>query len=298
VREPFPTLPYHIGCPVWASAGWVGKLFAEDAPRQDWLGQYAACFNTVEGNSTFYALPAPSVVRRWASETPDHFRFCLKFPRAISHDRQLVACHRETADFVRILELIAEHGRLGPSFLQLPPKFAGKQFFDLERYLRALPRDYPYAVEVRHWNWFDEGRHENRLNALLLELEIDRVLFDSRPLFAAPPADDAEDEAQRKKPRPPARSIALGPRPMVRLIGRNDIAAVDRWLQEWAPIVAGWIREGRTPYFFTHTPDDWFAPDLARRFHTFLTSQLPDLPSLPLWPAEVAHRSPKQGLLF
>lgn len=291
-------LPYHIGCPVWASAAWIGKLFAPDAPRGGWLSQYASAFNTVEGNSTFYGLPTSETVRRWAAETPAGFHFVLKFPRSISHDRQLVAAGEETRIFLDILHLLAKAGRLGPSMLQLPPKFAAKQFGDLERYLRSLPKEFPYAVEVRHWQWFDESRFEERLNLLLMDLGIDRVLFDSRPLFAFPPADDAEDKAQRQKPRSPPRRTVTGMRPVLRLIGRNDPDSVMPWIAQWAPVVALWINQGLSPYVITHAPDDRYAPDLARLFHAHLQRELPELGRLPPWPAETVAQQPKQALLF
>lgn len=290
--------PLYVGCPVWASAAWVGKLFTADAPRRDWLRQYSSAFNTVEGNSTFYALPTAAAVRRWAETARPGFRFVLKFPRVISHEKQLVDAEAETEAFLDVLQVLRAAERLGPTFLQLPPTFGAGQFPVLADYLRDLPRAWPWAVEVRHPDYFDGGPHEQALDQRLQALGIDRVLFDSRPLFAAPPSDAAEEEAQRRKPRPPLRRTVTGRRPLLRLIGRNDVAQVQPWCAEWAAVVAEWLAQGRTPYVFTHTPDDRFAPDLARLFHQELVRRVPDLPPLPAWPAEVAARAPQQRRLF
>jgi uncharacterized protein YecE (DUF72 family) len=127
---------FRLGCPVWAHAPWRGKFFTAEAARTDFLPQYASVFPTSEGNSTFYGLPAPTVVARWAAEAPDHFRFCLKFPRAITHDLQLVGAEAATTEF---LERVAPLGdRLGPFLLQLHASFGPGRLRDLERYLAGL----------------------------------------------------------------------------------------------------------------------------------------------------------------
>ena len=100
---------------------WVGRLFATGTKQTDFLARYAEVFNTVEGNTTFYALPAPEVVARWREQVPDTFRFCFKFPKAITHDKLLVDCRDEVATFLaRVAPL--QH-KLGTLFLQLPPRF-------------------------------------------------------------------------------------------------------------------------------------------------------------------------------
>ena len=61
---------------------------------------------------------------------------------------------------------------------------------------------------------------------------------------------------QQRKPRVPVRRTVTGRHPMLRLIGRNDLAAMQPWLDEWAATVGGWIGMGLEPFVFTHTPDD------------------------------------------
>ncbi|MGH7202227.1 MAG: DUF72 domain-containing protein [Planctomycetaceae bacterium] len=288
----------HLGCPVWASQAWRGSLYPSGAPRREWLGLYSRAFNTVEGNSTFYALPDGATVLRWAESTAAGFRFALKFPRAISHELRMIDAEEPTRQFLEILTILDDAERLGPSFLQLPPNFGPDQFGTLERYLRALPRRFPYAVEVRHLGYFDEGPEEQRLDALLRELSIDKVLLDSRPLFSDPPEDDTEKKAQRQKPQTPLRRTVTASHPFLRLIGRNDVDRVQPWIDEWAPIVAAWITAGQVPFLFMHTPNDFHAPELARRFHHALQQHVPALPDLPPWPGESEPPELKQGRLF
>ena len=291
------TKGFHLGCPVWACPDWVGALFSTK-DRKKWLGEYSSVFGTVEGNSTFYGLPAMDTVKRWADSSCDGFRFCLKFPKAISHDRRLIDAEVETGLFLDILKVLAEAERLGPSFLQLPPTFSVVEMDRLMSYLQTLPSEFPYAVEVRHEDFFDQGAKEKAFDEMLRELKIDRVLFDSRPLFSKTPSDEAEKASQAKKPRSPHRTTVTGSRPMLRLVGRNSVDDTMPWIEEWAIVIADWIKVGLTPYVFAHSPDEKFAPEFAARLHAQLQSHVSLLPDLPEWPGLKKDPVPKQLSLF
>lgn len=285
---------YYLGCPVWSNKAWVGELFAPNAKHGDFLTQYTSVFNTVEGNTTFYGMPTATTVARWKDDAPDTFHFCFKFPKAITHDKKLRGAEAETDLF---LETLAPLGpRLGPFLIQLPPFFGVKDMKVLESYLRALPTDYQYNVEVRHRDFYDDGTHEREVNELLRDLAVDRVHMDTRALRAAP-ADFSQDaiEAQERKPNLPTRFYAVSDLPMVRYISHPDADENDPWLTEWADVVATWIDEGKTPYFFVHNPDDFYAPRIARRFHQLL-AQRADVGTMPPWPAEIDNAPPPEQL--
>ena len=285
-------LPLFLGCPVWACGQWSGEVYPAKTPRKDWLHWYSRTFNTVEGNSTFYALPGADAIKRWVEQTPDHFRFALKFPRAISHELELEHSQAATQEFLRRIEPLREAFRLGPTFLQLGPRFGPDRLPLLARFLEGLPRDFAWAVELRHQGWFDLGENEKRVNDLLRRLEIDKVLFDSRPLFQGPPDDDIEKVSQDRKPRTPVRQTVTANRPMLRLVGRNRVELTDRFLNQWVPIIAGWIQQGLEPYVFTHAPDDRFAVAFARRFAERLKIEIPEADcSIPWPPAPVRQLS-------
>ncbi len=289
---------YYLGCPVWACDRWRGSLFSRHAPRSEWLNQYSQAFNAVEGNSTFYALPSFDTIQRWAESVTVGFRFALKFPRAISHEKRLIHAEPETREFLRVLEVLREAGHLGPSFLQLPRGFSAAHLGDLEIYLKRLPADFPYAVELRNSDYFDQTTTERAVCEMLGSLRIDRVIFDSRALFSADPSDEAEKVSQSRKPRLPIHTAVTGQHPMLRFIGRDDLGCVTPWIHEWTPLVAQWIGEGRQPYIFTHTPDEVFAPQFARRFHDDLLRHSRQLPALPPWPGEIERAGVRQLELF
>ena len=280
----------YIGCPVWACEGWVGSLYSTTR-RRTWLSEYSQVFDTVEGNSTFYAMPTNETVTRWAAETQPGFRFALKFPRVITHECRLQFADDETKLFLDALRVLQREERLGPAFLQLPPSFSGRDFATLETYLRKLPSEMPFAVEVRHLDYFDHSDHDDQLNELLFELGMDRVVFDSRALYSAPPSDEFEEASQTRKPNLPVRPVAIGERPMVRFVGRNCVDEIQPWIEEWAPVIAEWIERGKTPYVFTHSPNDQFAPAFAKQFHSELNALRPALRELPeRWPGQKVKR--------
>lgn len=289
-----------IGCPIWSNRDWAGRLFSADARAADFLPQYAAVFDTVEGNNTFYGLPAAATIQRWLEQTPARFRFCFKFPRAISHDARLRHAGRETGDF--LTRMAPLRARLGPLFLQLPPSFGGGALDTLLAYLDALPDDFDYAVEVRHADFYAKGAHERRFNRALAERGIDRVVLDSRALFSvdAAAADADTRGAQRKKPRVAARVVALGPRPLIRFIGHPDIAANDAFFTPWVDKLAEWIDDGREPYLFAHTPNNRYAPELCALLRERLAARL-GLGPAPAWPgsggaAAVTTAEPQRAL--
>ncbi|MEM9646441.1 MAG: DUF72 domain-containing protein [Planctomycetota bacterium] len=273
-RDLSPSWPIRLGCPVWASDRWAGKVYPPKTKPTDFLRWYSGTFNTVEGNSTFYTIPDEDVVRRWADESADGFKFALKVPRLISHEHQLTNCESVLETFCRRLEILRDRDRLGPTFLQLGPSFSPSQFDDLERFLLRLPREFAWAVELRHHDWFDQATEENAVNDLLRDREIDKVLFDSRALNQAPPDDAIEAKSQQRKPKTPVRQTVTGNRPMLRIVGRNRMELTDRFFDQWAPIVSRWAQKRMDPYIFVHAPDVGLAPCLARRFAERMRDQL------------------------
>lgn len=274
---------YRLGCPVWNCDAWKGSVYPASAAKDRWLHHYTKIFGTVEGNSTFYGIPGPDTFRRWADRAAEGFKFALKFPRIVSHEKELIGAETETGLFLDGLQILHDAGCLGTSFLQLGPRFGPGGLAPLQLFLDRLPEKFPFAVEVRHPAWF-EGALEKELNQLLEYHDIDRVIFDSRPLYSAPPTDDAEIKSQGRKPKSPIREFVTGSRPMLRLVGRNRIELVDPWIEEWVPKVATWIRDGLEPYIFLHAPDDAFAPQLAVRFHNALAEKIQELKPMDSWP--------------
>jgi uncharacterized protein YecE (DUF72 family) len=259
-----PAFPFAIGCPVWSCDGWSDVVYPRKTPRREWLSWYSQMFSTVEGNSTFYALPSLESAQRWSEETAEGFHFALKFPRDISHEGALQPSSLLDR-FLEIVSILHVKNHAGPAFLQLPPWFDRTRFDELVKFLRSLPTSMAWAVEVRHESWFQNDGAEAELNDALVSMQIDRVIFDSRALFQSPPDDETESLSQKRKPNPPARFIRTAKRPVIRIVGRNRVEMADTFVAQWLPIVHQWVLDGCRPYVFTHSPDDTFAPAFARR---------------------------------
>ena len=134
---------------------------------------------------------------------------------------------------------------------------------------------------MRHPEFFVRPAAGAALVRVLQRNAAEWVTFDTTTLFAAPPTSDAEREAWAAKPRLPRHVVAVGPDPMVRVIGRDDPAATAAGWRPWVDTVAAWLHEGRRPTVFVHTPDNVDAPPLARRFHDEVRRLVPDLAPLP-----------------
>src|SRR5690606_27744411 len=176
--------------------------------------------------------------------------------------------------------------RLGPVWLQLPARFGPAQLPQLAIFLQALPEGGRYAVEVRHPDFFRKDDNERRLNRMLFERGMERIMFDSRGLFASPDQDPATLDARRRKPRLPVHALALADRPTVRFIAGMDNQQSLRWLAPWLYKSQQWLDCVRSPIPFMHTTNNRLAADLALLSHQQLAEHLPSLDPRPTWPGE------------
>ncbi|PRY19553.1 uncharacterized protein YecE (DUF72 family) [Pseudosporangium ferrugineum] len=269
----------HVGCAMWNLRAWQGRFLPHPPAPQERLRAYAGWCNAVEGNTTFYATPARETVAGWAEQTDPRFRFVVKLPKQITHVRRLAGAEEELRIF---LDAMAPLGpRIHALWVQLPGSFSPAETGVLADFLGRVPRSFRYAVEVRHPAFFEDPRATTRLEQVLAPVEAEWVPFDTTALFRSPPTSDAERDAWTKKPRMPLRTLALTDRPIVRYLGRDDSGRTVEGWRHWVDAVTEWLREGRSPTVFIHTPDNADAPELARRFHDEVRARLPGLEPLP-----------------
>ena len=264
-------MSFFTGSPIWAHQGWLGNFFPKGTKQADFLREYSKRLTAVEGNTTFYATPSKETVLRWAEDTPAYFRFCPKLPRNISHAGQLMAHLSEAQRFIDLMRNLGT--RLGPLFLQLPPRYSPKLLNDLQKFLAAWPREMKLAIEVRHPDWFSEPHHST-LNQLLRAHDVARVLIDTRPIRDLPDAkiEDGKvqvrmEQAQERKPDVPLLPERTASFAFVRYIGHPQVELNASLLDEWADRMAGWIKEGVTIFAFCHGPDETQSPLICRELH-------------------------------
>ena len=269
----------HVGCAMWSYAPWQGRYLPPSLSTRDRLQAYATWCNAVEGNTTFYATPTRATVQSWAEQASPDFRFILKLPKTVTHEGRLANVEEPLRAFLSAIEPLGE--RAHALWVQLPPSFSPASVGTLSAFLRRLPGEYRYGVEVRDRAFFYDPRAEQQLEKALGDVGAEWVTFDTTVLFDSPPTSGAEREAWTKKPRMPRRSRALTASPVVRYLGRDDVARTVAGWQPWLDTVTGWLREGRSPTVFIHTPDNVDALELARRFHDEVRARVPSVEPLP-----------------
>lgn len=134
-------------------AAWRGSFYPEKLPEARMLGHYAERLGTVEINNSFYRMPSPETLGRWAGETPPTFRFALKSPRRITHEKKLADVGGELERLEAAARTLGE--KLGPILFQLPP-FLRKDLPRLDDFLAAVPAGLRAALEFRHESWFSD----------------------------------------------------------------------------------------------------------------------------------------------
>lgn len=167
-----------VGTASWADPGFIAEWYPHGLPASQRLPWYAQHFDLVEVNSTFYAVPSPDVVARWAEQTPKGFVFDVKLHRLLSRHstqaKQLPSGLRARARtnprgrveltpkleaavaklFLRAVEPLEEAGKLGALLLQLSPEFRPRthRLQELDELLDMLQGN-EVAVELRNRDW-------------------------------------------------------------------------------------------------------------------------------------------------
>lgn len=283
----------YIGCPMWGYKDWVGRFFPPKTPASEFLRLYSRKLTAVEGNTTFYAVPNEETVMRWRDETPPTFRFCFKLPRAISHETFLEGGKAQVEAFLTRLAFLQE--RLGTFFLQLPPSFSPAHLDQLESFLANWPPSYRLAIEVRHPDFFEEP-HAARLNELLKQHHMTRVLMDTRPIRTGPAKEQQLLKARERKPDLPVHITVTSDVAFVRYIGHPRAEVNQPFLENWGRLFAHWLDEGVTIYAFCHCPFEVNSPFICQQLYERVSAYT-SLPPLP-WSASHKSDEPEQGRLF
>ncbi|MBY0496674.1 MAG: DUF72 domain-containing protein [Cyanobacteria bacterium] len=134
---------------------WKGSFYPADLPAAKMLPYYASKFPTVEINYTFYRMPTPKLIAGWRAQVPPSFRFTLKAPKRITHDKRLRAAEVESS----VSGFLTAASELGPQMaallFQLPPNFK-KDAGLLKEFLALLPPKTTAAFEFRNPSWLED----------------------------------------------------------------------------------------------------------------------------------------------
>ena len=154
------------------TAGWSFPRDLDFPVQGTGLERYAARFDCVEINSSFYRPHQRKTYERWATSTPVRFRFAVKVPQSITHERRLAGVDDLLARFLDETDGLG--AKRGPLLVQLPPSLR----FEAERvgaFLETWRRstDAPTVLEPRHASWFEPGPER-----MLMDFQVARVAAD------------------------------------------------------------------------------------------------------------------------
>lgn len=164
---PNPKSQIEIGCQGWNYEDWTTKADGETIfyPRgtksNEMLALYAEIFDSIEVDSTFYAIPSASSIESWYKKTPENFTFSLKLPQEISHN---YALHEDSFavldEFCERISGLKE--KLAVVLIQLAPQFEANKANaqNLRKFLARLPKEIRFAVEFRERGWMIDWTYE------------------------------------------------------------------------------------------------------------------------------------------
>lgn len=265
----------HLGTSSWLFDAWRGVFYPEKLARTRYLPYYTGQFDTVEVNTSFYALPAASTLLSWVETAPAGFTFALKFPRRISHEKRLVDCAEETLAFLDALRALG--AMAAPAFLQLPPdctrSTCGRALAAYLDWLAPRAGDLRLAVEVRAADLMTPA-----FASFVAARGLALVLVDRK---GTPDLFPIWQEALTGQTGPDFVFIRWigddrgGPS------GDRELQVLrDEELATWAARIAGCAAAGKAVYGYMHNPYEGHAPASVRR----LQVKLAELGTLRPWP--------------
>ena len=153
-----------IGTQGWNYDDWVGTFYPRGAKAADFFDLYARIFDTVEIDSTFYAIPSEASINTWRRRAPEGFVYSLKAPQEITHHQRLRECREILEQFCDRARGLGE--KLGVVLIQLAPDFSPRSWNALESFIPLLPADIRFAVEFRDDSWLGEEYCDRTLDLL------------------------------------------------------------------------------------------------------------------------------------
>ena len=276
----------HMGTSSWTFSDWRGLFYPPGIPTSQQLNFYATKFNSVEVNTSFYALPAPKTLLQWVESVPAAFTFSLKAPREITHDKRLLDVEQASRAYLDVLRSLGH--AVAPGLVQFPPSVSrsrnGHRLAGFIDRLAALAEGVPLSVEVRATDLMT-----NAFAQFLAERHISFVVVERS---TQPDTYGCWLAAVESEARLPLHIRLIGhdrdPLPDNKMIRRPQ----DKLLDKWAQRIADVLHAGRDVFCYVHNPFEGHSPETVRRLHAKIREHLP----LPAWePAIVRPAEEEDG---
>lgn len=235
----------YVGCAKWGRKEWIGKIYPPKTKEKDFLSLYVNHYNSIELNATHYKIYGAEAIAKWAEKAKDkNFLFCPKMYQGVTHKGSLKGKGFLTSEFLRGVIAFKQH--LGPIFIQVSETFSPSRKDELIDYLRALPTDHSYFLEVRHHGWFDKPAIKEELFSSLKKMNIGTVITDTSGR------------------RDCAHMYLTMPKTFIRFVG-NSLHPTDYTrIDDWVTRIKYWLDNGLEElYFFMHMHDEAYSPELS-----------------------------------
>jgi uncharacterized protein YecE (DUF72 family) len=265
----------YVGCAKWGRTEWVGKIYPPKTREKDFLQHYVQHYNSVELNATHYKVYGETTIKKWtANAAGKDFMFCPKMYQGITHRGSLKGKDFITNEFFR--GIVAFEKNLGPIFIQFNETFSPKRKEELFTFLRSLPADLQFFLEVRHPDWFGKEGIRDELFTTLSSINMGIVITDTSGR------------------RDCAHMHLTVPKAFIRYVG-NSLHATDYTrVDEWIKRMKYWLDNGlQELYFFMHMHDEATSPELT----VYLVDKMNELMGLNLIRPKFLGDDP-QGVLF
>ena len=235
----------YVGCAKWGRVEWVGKIYPPKTKEKDFLDHYVQHYNSIELNATHYKVYGPAGIQKWAAKANGRdFLFCPKMFQGVTHRGSLKGKDFILNEFLRGIVAFEKH--LGPIFVQVSDSFSPKRKEELFDFLRSLPTDLQFFLEVRHPDWFAKEDVKEEMFETLKKIKMGAVITDT---------------AGR---RDCAHMYITIPKTFIRYVG-NSLHKTDYTrINDWVKRIKYWLDNGmKEIYFFMHMHDEATSPELT-----------------------------------
>jgi uncharacterized protein YecE (DUF72 family) len=251
----------HVATQGWNYDEWGRLFYPERTPSGARLELYSRVFDSVEIDSTFYAMPPAERFRSWYDRTPPAFTFTVKLPREITHEARLVDAEEQLLEFCDRAAELKE--KLGPLLIQLPPDLGVDERSAVEAFLPLLPRELEFAIEFRDTDWFDERTFDLlRTWSVTLAVSVGPWLGSAQALRVAEQAPGSFGYF---------RWMAA---PRHQRLTPGIVAERDEELAAWAALILG--LDQPTVYAYFNNDYQGHSPESARRLQALLGLDIAD----------------------
>lgn len=243
--KPFKNPKVYLGCAKWGREEWVGKIYPPKTKEKDFLQHYVNHYNSIELNATHYKVYGEAGIKKWAEKAAGKdFKFCPKLYQGITHRGSLKGKQFITNEFFRGIVNFEQY--LGPVFMQVSDTFSPKRKEELFDFLKTLPTDLQFFLEVRHPDWFKKDAVREELFSTLTSLNMGAVITDT---------------AGR---RDCAHMHLTIPKAFIRYVGNSlhpsDYTRCSAWIER----IKFWLDKGLEElFFFMHMHDEATSPELT-----------------------------------